>query len=52
MNSKQKNSKRKDYALCLGNISKHFLINEKIGITSGCKTFFLLIETLLVQPIL
>ena len=28
INSKQKNSEIKDYALCLGNISKDFTINN------------------------
>ena len=28
INSKQKNSQIKDYALCLGNVSKDFAINK------------------------
>ena len=32
----------KDYALCLGNISKYFRINdmEKTGLKRSCKFFF------------
>ena len=36
INSKQKNSEIKDYALCLGNVSKDFTINnmKKAGLNS------------------
>ena len=39
---KAKNSKIKDYALCLGNISKDFIINnmKKIGLKGVVKFFF------------
>ena len=42
INSKQKNSEIKDYALCLGNISKDFTINnmkKKTGL-KGVVIFF------------
>ena len=39
---KAKNSEIKDYALCLGNVSKDFTINKmkKNRIKRSCKTFF------------
>ena len=42
INSKQKNSEIKDYALCLGNIAKDFTINnmKKNRIKRSCKNFF------------
>ena len=46
---KAKNSEIKDYALCLGNVSKDFTINnmKKIGIKVFVK-FFLLVLILLI----
>ena len=37
INSKQKNSEIKDYALCLGNISKYFM--KKTGLKGVVKFF-------------
>ena len=50
---KAKNSEIKDYALCLGNISKDFTINnmKKNAIRRSCKIFFLLILILLILTI-
>ena len=49
---KAKNSRIKDYALCLGNVSKDFTINnmKKSGL-KGVVTFFLLISILLILKI-
>ena len=49
ISSKQKNSEIKDYALCLGNISKDFTINDmkKTGL-KGVVKFFLLILIFLI----
>ena len=54
INSKQKNSEIKDYALCLGNVSKDFTINnmkkkkkKKTGL-KGTVNFFLLISDQLI----
>ena len=48
INSKQKNFEIKDYALCVGNISKDFTINNvKITGLKESKFFFLLILILL-----
>ena len=48
INSKQKNFEIKDYALCVGNISKDFTINiVKITGLKESKFFFLLILILL-----
>ena len=43
INSKQKNSEIKDYALCLGNVSKDFTINnmKKAGLKGVVKCFFI-----------
>ena len=52
INSKQKKLKIKDEALCLGNISKGFTINnmKKTGL-KGVANFFLLVLILLVLTI-
>ena len=50
---KAKDSEIKDYALCLGNISKDFAINnmkKKTGL-KGTAIFFLLILILLIRTI-
>ena len=41
INSKQKNSEIKDYALCLGNVSKDFTINniKKTGLKEVAKFY-------------
>ena len=52
---KAKNSEIKNYALCLGNVSKYFPINnlkkKKNRIKRNCKIFFLLILILLILTI-
>ena len=50
INSRQKNSEIKDYALCLGNISKDFIIND-MKKEGSCKKFFPLILILLILTI-
>ena len=42
INSKQKSSEKKDYAVCLGKILKHFAVDDlkkKNDIKRNCKTF-------------
>ena len=50
---KAKNSEIKYYALCLGNMSKDFTINnmKKIKIKRNCKIFFVLVLILLILAI-
>ena len=42
INSKQKNTGRKDYGICLGSIAKDFIINDikKTRIKRSCKPYF------------
>ena len=53
INSKQKNSEIKDYALCLGNFSKYFTINEmkKTGLKGVLKSFFVYFNRVLILTI-
>ena len=50
---KAKNSEIKDYALCLGNFSKYFTINEmkKTGLKGVLKSFFVYFNRVLILTI-
>ena len=53
INSKQKNSEKKDYAVCLGKILKHFAVDDlkKKTILKGTVKLFLLVLTLFILTI-